>query len=49
MHETEDTTTTSRRDSSADVAEWRNRSTSSLMEESFSMYVSVCAMYASGW
>ena len=39
----------SRRDSRLDVAEWRSRSTSSLIELSFSMYVSVWAMYASGW
>ncbi|SKT95734.1 Uncharacterised protein [Mycobacteroides abscessus subsp. abscessus] len=37
MHETEATTTTSRRDSKLDVAECRRRSTSSLMELSFSM------------
>ena len=37
MHETEATTTTSRRVSSELVAEWRSRSTSSLIEESFSM------------
>jgi hypothetical protein len=40
---------TSRRDSSALVAEWRNRSISSLIDESFSMYVSVAGRYASGW
>ena len=38
-----------RRDSRFIVAECRSRSTSSLIDESFSMYVSVCAMYASGW
>ena len=37
MHETVDTTITSRRVSSELVAEWRSRSTSSLIEESFSM------------
>ena len=49
MHDTDATTTTSRRDSRLDVAECRRRSTSSLIDESFSMYVSVWAMYASGW
>lgn len=49
MHETEATTITSRRVSSEFVAEWRSRSTSSLIEESFSMYVSDCGTYASGW
>jgi len=43
------TTRTSRRVSSADVVECRMRSISSLRLESFSMYVSVRAMYASGW
>jgi hypothetical protein len=37
MHDTDATTTTSRRVSSDIVAECRNRSTSSLIEESFSM------------
>ena len=37
MHDTDATTTTSRRDSRLCVAEWRSRSTSSLIEESFSM------------
>jgi hypothetical protein len=37
MHDTDATTTTSRRDSSEDVAECRSRSTSSLIELSFSM------------
>ena len=37
MQETEATTITSRRVSSEFVAEWRSRSTSSLIEESFSM------------
>ena len=49
MHDTDATTTTSRRVSRELVAECRSRSTSSLMDESFSMKVSVCAMYASGW
>ena len=39
----------SRRVSSEFVAECRSRSTSSLIEESFSMKVSVCGTYASGW
>ena len=34
---------------SALVAEWRSRSISSLIELSFSMYVSVVGRYASGW
>ena len=49
MQETEATTTVSRLVSRLLVAECRSRSTSSLIEESFSMYVSVCGMYASGW
>ena len=49
MHETEATTMTSRRDSSDMVAECRSRSTSEFTDESFSMYVSVCGTYASGW
>ena len=44
MQLTEATITTSRRASSAAVAEWRSRSISSLIDESFSMYVSVAAM-----
>ena len=40
---------TSRRVSRPAVAEWRRRSISSLIEESFSMYVSLDGMYASGW
>ena len=40
---------TSRRVSRAAVAECRSRSISSLIDESFSMYVSLDAMYASGW
>ena len=49
MHETDATTMTSLRSRSAAVALWRRRSISSLMDASFSMYVSVEAMYASGW
>ena len=49
MHETELTTMTSRRLSSEFVVEWRSRSTSALIDESFSMKVSVCGTYASGW
>ena len=49
MHETDETTITSRRSDRALVALWRRRSISSLMAESFSIYVSVWAMYASGW
>ena len=49
MHETEATTSTSRRSSSDFVAEWRIRSISSFTSASFSMYVSDCGMYASGW
>ena len=40
MHDTLATTSTSRRVSSEDVVERRRRSISSLMDESFSMYVS---------
>ena len=49
MQLTEATTMTSWRVSSAAVAEWRSRSISSLIDQSFSMYVSLDAMYASGW
>ena len=49
MQLTELTTMTSRRVIRFMVAEWRSRSTSSLIDESFSMYVSVCGTYASGW
>jgi hypothetical protein len=49
MHETDATISVSRRVSSDCVAECRSRSISSLIELSFAMYVSVCAMYASGW
>ena len=44
MHETEATMITSRRSSTACVAECRSRSISSLMAESFSMNVSVDGM-----
>ena len=49
MADTLATMTTSRRLSRALVAEWRNRSISSLIDESFSMKVSVDGRYASGW
>ena len=49
MHETEATITTSRRAKRSDVAAWRRRSMSSLIEASFSMYVSDEGRYASGW
>ena len=49
MHDTDATMSESRRVSSAYVAAWRMRSISSLMSESFSMYVSVDGTYASGW
>ncbi len=49
MHDTDATTTVSRLVRSEEVAAWRNRSISSLIDESFSMKVSVRAMYASGW
>ena len=41
MHDTEDTTITSRRSDRLDVAECRRRSISSFIELSFSIYVSV--------
>jgi hypothetical protein len=44
MQLTEATTMTSRRVSSPAVAEWRSRSISSLIDESFSMYVSLDGM-----
>ena len=40
---------TSLRISNDEVVAWRSRSISSLMDESFSMYVSVVGRYASGW
>ena len=49
MHDTEATTSTSRLVSSDCIAECRSRSMSSLISVSFSMYVSVRGMYASGW
>jgi len=49
MQETVETTTTSRRLSREFVVEWRRRSTSALIDESFSMNVSVWGTYASGW
>ena len=49
MQLTEATTITSRRSSREAVAARRSRSISSLMEASFSIKVSVWAMYASGW
>ena len=49
MQETDATTITSRRDTSELVAAMRNRSISSLIDESFSMNVSDEAIYASGW
>jgi hypothetical protein len=49
MADTEHTTTTSRRASSELVARRRSRSISSLMLVSFSMYVLVDGMNASGW
>ncbi len=49
MHETDATTTTSRRVKSAEVAARRRRAMSSFWDESFSMYRSACGTYASGW
>ena len=49
MHDTLATTSTSLRSSSAFVAAWRILSISSLIDASFSMYVSVEGTYASGW
>ena len=49
MHDTEATTITSRRSKRLEVALWRRRSISSFMELSFSINVSVCGIYASGW
>ena len=48
MHDTLDTIITSSREANAVVAERRRRSSSSFMEASFSIYVSVCGIYASG-
>ena len=44
MQDTEATITTSRRSKSARVAAWRILSISSLMSESFAMYVSLRGM-----
>ncbi len=49
MQDTDATTITSRRSKSALDAESRSLSISSLRDVSFSMYVSLCGMYASGW
>ncbi len=49
MQETEATMITSSRVRSECVAEWRIRSISSLIIESFSMNVSDEGTYASGW
>ena len=49
MHDTLATTIVSRRPNSDAVAAWRNRSISSLIELSFSMYRSCAGTYASGW
>ena len=49
MHETEATMMTSFSSKTLRVAPCRIRSICSLMAESFSIYVSVEAIYASGW
>jgi hypothetical protein len=49
MHDTEATINTSRRSNRLLVARSRSRSISSLIVVSFSMYVSLCGTYASGW
>ena len=49
MQDTLATMITSSRVRSECVAEWRIRSISSLIEESFSMNVSDVGTYASGW
>ncbi len=49
MQDTLATISTSRRANSAAVAEWRSRSISWLIAESFSMYRSLLGTYASGW
>ena len=49
MHETEAMMITSRRESSERVVLWRMRSMRSFRIASFSMYVSLDGMYASGW
>ena len=49
MQETDATTMVSLRSKRLDVALCLRRSISSFMELSFSINVSVCGMYASGW
>ncbi len=49
MHDTLATMMTSRRSKSDRVADRRMRSISSLIVDSFSMYVSLAGTYASGW
>ena len=49
MHDTDATTITSRRSKRALDADSRSLSISSFRDVSFSMYVSDCGMYASGW
>ena len=49
MQDTEATTMVSGRRRREDVQAWRSRSISSLIDESFSMYVSDEGTYASGW
>ena len=49
MLDTDATTITSSRSINDDVARRRRRSMSSLIDASFSMYVSVAGTYASGW
>ena len=49
MHETDATTTVSRRSYSEQVALCRSLSISSFIDMSFSIYVSDEAIYASGW
>ncbi len=49
IHETDATIITSLVSNRLAVAEWRSLSISSLMDASFSIYVSDCGIYASGW
>ena len=49
MQDTLATTMVSRRSARLHVAEWRSLSSSSFIARSFSIYVSVGTMYASGW
>ena len=49
MQLTDETMMTSSLPTSESVAASRNRSISSFVLASFSIYVSVCGMYASGW